>query len=63
MTIQELKTILSYARVDPNQEVWINVDFSGKTKETCKILSYNTYGDGITLNIVASDITDNEDDK
>ena len=61
MTIQELKTILSYARVDPNEEVWVNVDFSGNGKEHCKILSFNTYTDGITLNIVASDITDNEE--
>ena len=60
MTIQELATILKYARVNPTEPVRIQVDFSGKTKQYCDILSYNTYTDGIVLNI-ATDITDNEE--
>ena len=61
MTIQELETILKYARVSPHEEVKVKVDFSGNGKELCDILSYNVYEDGITLNVIATDISDNED--
>lgn len=55
MTIQQLRTILAFARIQPDQEVFIGVDYSGRGKEWCHISSFEAFDDGIKLNIVASE--------
>lgn len=63
MTIQDLITILKYARVDPHQKVVIHVDHSGECDEICDILSYTTHTDGIMLNIVVSTLEEEDEGK
>ena len=55
MNIKDLQTIVNYANVSPGQKVRVRVNYSGEGEELCDILSFNTYTDGIVLNIVASE--------
>ena len=55
MTIQQLRTILAFARVQPDQEVFVSIDYSGQGKENCHISSFETYVDAIKLNVIASE--------
>lgn len=55
MNIRDLQTIVNHANVEPNRPVRVRVNYSGTGEELCDILSFNTYTDGIVLNIVASE--------
>ena len=61
MTLQDLQSIINYARVEPHRPVRVMVNYSGTGEELCDILSFNTYSDGIVLNIVASEKEGGED--
>lgn len=62
MSIQELMTILGYVNLDPFQKVRIKVNHSGPFTEICDILNYSVNDDGITLNIVVTNLADEDDD-
>ena len=62
MTIQELITILTYADVNPFQKVIVKVNHSGAFTEFRDILSYSTHPDGIELNIVVTNLADDDYD-
>ena len=51
MTIRDLQTILSFAQVDKSQKVRVLVTSKSGMMESCDILSFNTFSDGISLTV------------
>ena len=51
MKIRELESILAYASTEKDQEVKINVTYGDGIIERCDIKSFDTFSDGILLNI------------
>lgn len=51
MTVQELKTILTYAEIDPEQKVYVNITLKDGHKTVQDIKTFNVFSDAIALNV------------
>lgn len=54
MKIEQLKTIIDFANIKPDQKVWIRVK-SKKSYQNCEVESFETFSDGIVFNVTAFD--------